>query len=245
MSSDTSGEVFGQYRIEAEIGAGGMGIVYRAYDSKLQRQVAIKFLNAAVEAFGNAQLLREARAASALNHPNICTVYEINEANGRMFIAMEFVEGKPLGQIISSDGLAIEEVTRHGLQIADALAHAHERGVIHRDLKSGNILVTPEGRIKVLDFGLARRIKPAGPQNATVSGTAVADVPAIAGTLAYLAPEVLRSAARRTRRCVGLGSRPVPAGRWPLTVRRPGPGFEIAAAVWTCPRRPSPTACRE
>src|SRR6185503_17506050 len=105
-----------------------------------------------------ARLLQEARTASALNHPNICTIYEAGIADGETYIAMELVEGRPLSDMVSSDGLPVEVAIRYAVQIADALAHAHERGVVHRDLKSANVIITPEGRPKVLDFGLAKRV---------------------------------------------------------------------------------------
>ena len=112
------------------------------------------------------RLLQEARAASALDHPNICTVYEVGDHEGQAFIVMEHVEGKPLSQLIPSDGLLPESVIRYGTQIADALAHAHEHGVVHRDLKSQNVVITPDGRAKVLDFGLAARMPRGGNEDA-------------------------------------------------------------------------------
>ena len=136
------GEALGQYRIQSRLGAGGMGVVYLAHDERLHRSVAIKLIGA--EGRGStpderASLLDEARAASHLTHPHICTVYEVGEVDGRVFIAMEFVEGQPLAQLVPADGLPAETVVRYGEQIAAALAHAHERGVIHRDLKTANV----------------------------------------------------------------------------------------------------------
>ncbi len=139
------GTKIGSYEIQAPLGEGGMGAVYKAHDPTLQRTVAIKVL-AKQDADASARLLQEARAASALNHPHICTIHEVGEHEGQAFIVMEYVEGKPLSALIPADGLPPESVIRYGTQIADALAHAHERGIVHRDLKSANVVITPEGR---------------------------------------------------------------------------------------------------
>ena len=146
------------YRIQSRLGAGGMGEVYRARDTKLERDVALKLLPRALADAPDrrARLLREARAAASLNDANICTIHDVGEADGRAYIAMEVVEGQPLSTRIAAGSLAAEDVVRYGVQLADALAHAHERGIVHRDLKSANVMVSPEGRIKVLDFGLAK-----------------------------------------------------------------------------------------
>ncbi|MGH9453336.1 MAG: serine/threonine-protein kinase [Terriglobia bacterium] len=153
-----AGKTLGHYVLEAEAGMGGLGEVYRAYDSRLHRAVAVKMLHEDLrEGTGWEQILVEARAASALNHPNICTIYEVGEADGHAYMAMEFVDGKPLGQIIPSEGLAVETAIRYAAQIADALAHGHEKGVCHGDLTSCNVMVDQDDRIKILDFGLAQR----------------------------------------------------------------------------------------
>jgi serine/threonine protein kinase len=155
-----SGQMLAQYRVEAKLGEGGMGAVYRAYDTKLRRTVAVKVL--APGRLGDPEsgqrLIREARAASALNHPNIVTVYEIGSERGVYFIAMEYVEGRPLSAVIPSKGLPLARALDYAIAIADALARAHAAGVIHRDLKPANIMVTDDGRVKLLDFGLARRV---------------------------------------------------------------------------------------
>ena len=192
------GETLGQYRIEARLGAGGMGVVYRAHDEKLDRTVAIKVVGKGKVTSGErTHVLDEARAASHLNHPHICTVYEAGEAAGHAFIAMEFIDGRLLSEIIPPGGLPTETVVRFGAQIADALAHAHERGVVHRDLKTANIAVSDKGP-KVLDFGIARRVSPGDPDSETRSITpAESDV--VFGTLAYVAPEVLRGEAGDAR----------------------------------------------
>lgn len=144
----------GPYQIEALLGAGGMGEVYRARDSVLRRTVAIKVLAAlADDEVARGSLLHEARAASALNHPHICTIHEVGDALGQPYIVMEHVTGRTLAQLLAAGALAPDDVVRYGAQMADALAHAHERGIIHGDLKAANVVVTPDGRVKVLDFG--------------------------------------------------------------------------------------------
>ena len=192
------GTKIGDYEIQAPLGSGGMGAVYQAHDPTLQRTVAIKVL-AKQDEDASARLLQEARAASALNHPHICTIYEVGEHEGQAFIVMEHVEGKPLSQLIPSDGLPPESVIRYGTQIADALAHAHERGIVHRDLKSQNVVITPEGRAKVLDFGLAARMPQADAEAVTKTQDAIPHAGMLVGTLAYMAPEVLRGEAATAR----------------------------------------------
>ena len=188
------GSVLAHYEIEALLGAGGMGVVYRAYYQKLRRQVAIKFLGDSTEIETRARLFREARAASALNHPNICTIYEVGEAEGRTYIVMEYVQGTLLSTLIPPGGLAPEAFSRYSLQIADAVKHAHANNVVHRDLKSGNIIVTSDGRAKVLDFGLANRMPGLGDDRATQSASITTSPQPVAGTLAYMPPEVLDGA---------------------------------------------------
>jgi serine/threonine protein kinase len=186
------GRTVAHYRILERIGAGGMGIVYRSQDTQLGRPVALKVVrdDAHLDDKACARLLREARTASALNHPNICTIYEAGMAEGETYIAMELVEGKSLSAVIGADGLPVETAIRYAVQIADALAHAHERGVVHRDLKGANVIVTPEGRAKVLDFGLAKRAIQ-GPEEPTRTLEPITEAGSVAGTLCYMAPEVL------------------------------------------------------
>src|SRR5688572_18415934 len=182
------------YRIISKLGAGGMGEVYRARDEQLDRDVAVKVLPASSfdDPTARARLVREARAAAALNHPNICAVYEVGEADGQAYIAMELAEGRTLSALIAG-ALPPEHVVHYGRQLADALTHAHERGIIHRDLKSNNVIVTADRRVKVLDFGLAKRAVTANvtaavtemEESLTQTGTAV-------GTLPYMSPEQLR-----------------------------------------------------
>ena len=186
-----AGTRLGPYQIVSSLGAGGMGQVYRARDTRLERSVAIKLLTG--EAGGEAadRLLREARSASALNHPNICTLHEIGEADGRPFIVMELVEGEALDRRIAGLGLPMPAVLRLGAQIAEGLGHAHARGIIHRDLKAANVAVTTDGRAKILDFGIARRVPTDELAEATRSIATLTADNEIAGTLPYMAPEVL------------------------------------------------------
>jgi serine/threonine protein kinase len=188
----SAGTRLGPYQIVAALGSGGMGDVYRAYDTKLRRTVAIKVLAGGADEASRARLLREARAASSLNHPNICTVHEIHETGDRAFIVMENVDGQRLSDLIPADGLSVDAFVRYASQLADALAYAHEHGVVHRDLKASNVVVNRDGRAKMLDFGLAVREPTAGLDEVTRSQTPFANPGEIAGTLGYMAPEVLK-----------------------------------------------------
>lgn len=156
-----SGRTILHYRILEKIGEGGMGEVYKAEDLKLGRQVALKVLPASATADNNAKrrLLQEARAASALNHSNIVTIYSIEEADGFDFIVMEYVEGETLRSVIGRGPLEVSRLLELSSQIADALFAAHSAGLIHRDIKPSNILVTPRGQAKILDFGLAKSVQ--------------------------------------------------------------------------------------
>ncbi len=188
------GRRLSHYSVQEQIGSGGMGVVYRAKDETLGRDVAIKLLRprGEADAASHERLLREARTASALNHPHICTVYEVAEAEGQSFIVMEYVAGHPLSALIPQSGLPTELVFEYGKQAADALSHAHGQGVIHRDLKASNVIVSPAGKVKLLDFGLAQRLKPTELAGATATKSLVEEPNALAGTLHYLSPEVLR-----------------------------------------------------
>jgi serine/threonine protein kinase len=187
------GARIGQYKIESQLGAGGMGVVYRAFDSRLERPVAIKVFPG-LEATPKARqrLLHEARSASALNHPNVCTVYEVGESGTLTYLVMEFVDGPTLSAALPPGGFSTDTIVDYGSQIASALAHAHARGVVHRDLKGANVVVTPEGRIKVLDFGVAQRhARVDETETAIRSDDSFLAPGRVSGTLAYMAPETL------------------------------------------------------
>jgi len=236
------GQTFGQYRIEEKLGAGGMGVVYRARDTRLERPVALKLIGERLvgDETARARLLREARSASALNHPNICTIYEVGEAEGQTYIAMELVEGRPLSALVPADGLALETVLRYGTQIADALAHAHERGIMHRDLKTANVVITPEGRTKVLDFGLAKRMHDAELAEATRSTASLSEAGGVMGTLHYMAPEVLRGEPADKRSdiwALGVVLHEMASGKLPFEGKT---GYEVSSAILSRPPEPLP-----
>ena len=186
------GTTLQHYRIVGKLGAGGMGEVYAAEDTKLQRRVALKLLPP--EMAGDPERLqrfqREARAIAALTHPNVVTIYSVEEADGVQFLTMELVEGKTLGDIIPEGGLPLEELLRLAVPLVDAVAAAHQHGIVHRDLKPANVMLATDGRLKVLDFGLAK-LKP---EVATTETTELATQTltrhhTIVGTAAYMSPE--------------------------------------------------------
>jgi len=227
------GQVLGHCRITAKIGEGGMGVVYRAYDELLHRDVAVKVVKkgAGLDASSSQNLLQEARASSSLSHPNICAIHEVGETEGDLYIVMELVEGKSLYTMSAGTGLPPESVLRYGVQIASALSRAHDRGIIHRDLKTANIVATPEGLVKVLDFGLARRMGGGVLEALTMSFSAVQGASSVSGTLPYMAPEILRGEsvdARGDLWALGVVLYEMASGRLPFEGRT---GFEISTAI--------------
>ncbi|MGA7916409.1 MAG: protein kinase [Candidatus Acidiferrales bacterium] len=229
------GKVLGHCRIIAKIGEGGMGVVYRAHDEMLHRDVAVKVLNKSTgpePSAGRQSLLAEARASSALAHPNICTIYEVGDSDGELYIVMELVEGKTLRALSADAGLPPESVLRYGIQISSALSRAHDKGIIHRDLKAANIVVTAEGLVKVLDFGLAKRVAPDTPAAAgTRSFATMEDSSSVSGTLPYMAPEILRGEPADYGSdlwALGVVLYEAAAGHLPFAGHT---GFEISAAI--------------
>ena len=187
------GQIISHYRIIEKLGEGGMGVVYKALDTRLDRVVALKVLppEKVADASRKQRFVQEAKASSALNHPNIITIYDIDSANGIDFIAMEFVAGKTFDRLIPRHGLRLNEALKYSVQIADALAAAHKAGIVHRDLKPGNVMVTEQGLVKVLDFGLAKLTEPAATSEdqATRTLKPATEEGAIVGTVAYMSPE--------------------------------------------------------
>ncbi len=173
-----------RYTVIEELGRGGMGVVYKAEDTKLKRTVALKFLPPELTHIPDVKdrFMREAQAAAALDHPNICTVYEFDEAEEKTFISMAYVEGQSLRKKMESGPLELDEALRIATQVAEGLQIAHKKGVVHRDIKSANIMVTEDNQAKIMDFGLARMT---GTTLLTQEGTAM-------GTIAYMSPEQAR-----------------------------------------------------
>jgi serine/threonine protein kinase len=190
----TTGSTFaGRYQIIEELGKGGMGVVYKTRDTRLDRLAAIKVLphEKISDPERKLRFIREAKSASALNHANIIHIYDIEQAEGIDFIAMEYVDGRTLNELIGRKGLKLDDALKYAIQVADALATAHEAGIVHRDLKPGNVMVTGKGQVKVMDFGLAKLTETflTGEADATRTLKPVTEEGRIVGTVAYMSPE--------------------------------------------------------
>src|SRR4029453_17252576 len=188
------GKVLRSYRITDKLGVGGQGTVYKATDAKLGRNIVIKVLPPELTAkeANLKRFEREARLASSLDHPNICTIFDLDEVDGVHFIAMQHIEGRNVRQLVGGHPLELKSALQIGLQVADALAAAHSRGIIHRDIKSGNVMVAPSGQAKILDFGLAKLLDD---EQATATGihrTELTEIGVPYGTATYAAPEQAR-----------------------------------------------------
>lgn len=237
------GSVVGHYRILERIGAGGMGVVYRAHDAHLDREVALKLLSATgpIEAADRRRFRKEALALSRINHPNIATVYDFIAHEGVDVLVMEYIPGVTLSERVAAGPLAEPEILKLALQLAEGLAAAHAEGVVHRDLKPQNLRVTPDGRLKILDFGLARFARP--PTGSTTTHTLSEDPLRPAGTLAYMAPELLRAEEPDARSDIyGAGAvlYQIATGAPPFTERRHAP--LIASILYDQPLAPSATS---
>src|SRR5687768_16158483 len=229
-----SGRVISHYEIVRLLGTGGMGHVYVARDTELGREVALK-----VASFDGAdaqsKLRREAQHASRLSHPHICHIYEVGRADGRVYVVMELVPGRSLAEVIREGPLSSANARLYGMEIADALAHAHEQGVTHRDLKSTNVIITPRRGAKVLDFGLARTLDTRQIEAMSYSQRSLTAEGMNAGTLPYMAPELLRGQRGDQRAdiwALGVLLYEMVSGRRPFTGAT---GFELSAAILSHP----------
>ncbi|MEK6324033.1 MAG: serine/threonine-protein kinase, partial [Acidobacteriota bacterium] len=196
------GTTISHYRILSRLGAGGMGEVYLAQDTKLDRKVAIKFLppESMADEQAKKRLLREAQAAATLDHPNVCAIHEVGEEDGRSFIVMQYVEGETLGNLIQHKPLELRESLDIAVQVADALTEAHSQGIIHRDIKPQNIMITARGQVKVMDFGLAKVVAERGRFESDAETQSLLTEPGmIVGTVPYMSPEQVRGEALDAR----------------------------------------------
>jgi serine/threonine protein kinase len=224
------GDKLGRYQILGPIGAGGMGEVYRARDPRLDREVAIKVLPAemALDSDRLARFQREARVLASLNHAHIVTIFSVEETNGMHFLTMELVEGQTLSSLIQANGLPIEQIVEIAGALADALAAAHEKGIVHRDLKPANVMITPDGRVKVLDFGLAKDVSGGGSGDVTLTSFGNTQSGTMVGTPAYMSPEQIFGRPLDHRADIfslGVVLHEMATGRWPFEGNSPGELF--------------------
>lgn len=232
------GAVLGRYEIVEFLGAGGIGEVYKARDTRLDRTVAIKFVSDPGDSQAGRRLLVEAQHASRLGHPHICGVHEVEDVDGLPFIVLEYIEGDTLREVLRRSPPASGDIIRWGMQIASALDHAHRRGIIHRDLKTSNVALTTDGQVKVLDFGLSRR---ADPGTASAFPASILSDASVAGTLTHMAPEVLRGQpvdARSDLWALGVMLYEMVGGVVPFSGTTP---FETANAILHGAPRPLPS----
>lgn len=231
------GQRLGEYRIEGLLGVGGMGAVYSARDAALRRVVAIKVVDRP-DAAARRALLQEARIAASLSHPSICTVHEVGVVGDQPFIVMERVAGAPLSTVIPAGiGLPLETALHYVIQIVDAVAHAHAHGVVHRDLKSANVMIGSDGSVKILDFGLA--ILQTEPTDSEIDTTR-SETPSGAGTVPYMAPEILcggRAGPRSDVWALGVLLYEMVSGTRPF---QGATKYELAAAILGRPPAPLP-----
>jgi len=242
MADGLMGATVSHYLIRKQLGEGGMGVVYSAEDTLLRRPVALKFLKKELECDEDARnrFQREARAASSLNHPNICTIHDVGEYEGHPYLVMELIEGQTLKERIASGAMSAEETAACGIQLADALESAHSKRIIHRDIKPSNVFLTPRGQVKLLDFGLARRLHKGELDAGTKSDSPLTETDAVVGTLFYVAPEVLRHEtvdARSDLWGLGVVLYEMVAGKHPFTGQTL---FQFTSAILREPPRPLP-----
>ena len=194
------GQTISHYKITEKLGGGGMGVVYKAEDTRLGRNVALKFLPEQLQQDSTARkrFLREAKSAAALDHPFICHIHEVGEVEGKSFISMEYVQGQTLSQKLTEGPLPLKNALQMAVEIAEALNAAHKKDIVHRDLKPSNIMLTPEGHVKVMDFGLAKRVIPAEGQGEDIT-TALTRQGSTLGTVTYMSPEQVRGQEVDTR----------------------------------------------
>ena len=188
------GQTISHYRITEKLGGGGMGVVYKAEDTRLGRNVALKFLPEEMQQDSTARkrFLREAKSAAALDHPYICKIYEVGEEKEQSFISMEYIQGMTLSQKLKEGPLPLKKALETAVEIAEALETAHKGDIVHRDLKPSNIMLTPEGHVKVMDFGLAKRLTPVEGQDEEEITTKLTKDDSILGTVPHMSPEQLR-----------------------------------------------------